>query len=66
MHITHTLTGNKRHRAEPRRFREPLMVLQVEVHAKGYEYPSESYGARQDVNYRFWRDAQIQDITEEK
>jgi hypothetical protein len=67
MSVTHTKTGAKRHRVETRWFRKPLVVLQVEVHAKGYDpgfglpYPMGT-----DVDYHYWRDAQVQDITEEK
>jgi hypothetical protein len=66
MSVTHTKTGAKRHRVETRWFRKPLVVLQVEVHAKGYEVLAHPYGMGQDVDHRYWRDAQVQDITEEK
>jgi hypothetical protein len=65
MSVTHTKTGAKRYRVEPRWFRTPLVVLQVEVHAEGYEV-TDSYGGGMDVNHCYWRDAQVQDITEEK
>jgi hypothetical protein len=69
MSVTHTKTGAKRHRVETRWFRKPLVVLQVEVHAKGFDLFTRPYGMQdvgQDVDHRYWRDAQVQDITEEK
>jgi hypothetical protein len=61
MSVTHTKTGAKRHRVETSWFRKPLVVLQVEVHAKGYDP-----GFGTDVDYSYWRDARVEDITEEK
>ena len=60
MSVTHTKTGAKRHRIETRWFRKPLVVLQIEWHAKGYSVDMEY-----DVDYKYWRDAQVEDITEE-
>jgi hypothetical protein len=65
MSVKHTKTGAERYRVEARWFRSPLLVLQVEIHAKGYE-PSNPYGFGHDVDHCYWRDAQIQDITEGK
>ena len=66
MSVTHTKTGAKRHRVETSWFRKPLVVLQVEVHAKGYDYSEPYSGGAVDVDHCYWRDAQVQDITEEK
>ena len=64
MTVKHLKTGAKRHRVEMRWFRSPLVVLQVEVNAKGYE-AAHPYGLGYDVDYCYWRDARIQDITEQ-
>ena len=65
MSVTHTKTGAKRHRVETRWFRAPLVVLQVELHAKGYSFDGPYAGMGRDVDYKYWRDAQVEDITEE-
>jgi len=64
MSVTHTKTGAKRHRVETRWFRQPLVVLQIEWHAKGYS-PGPYINTGHDVDYKYWRDAQVEDITEE-
>lgn len=64
MNVTHTKTGAKRHRVETRWFRKPLVVLQVEMHAKGHSYTA-YLGLGHNIDYKYWRDAQVEDITEE-
>ena len=66
MSVSYTKTGATRHRVETRWFRKPLVVLQIEVHAKGNEVLDHPYYTVKDVDHRYWRDAQVQDITEEK
>lgn len=61
--MTHTKTGNTRYRIQKRWFAEPLLVLQIEIHRKGYEVV-DSYGTSFDRDDCFWRDATIQDISE--
>lgn len=56
------LTGATRHRVQTRLFRSPLIVLQVELHSKGY-CVDDSYGSGRDVDYTWWRDATLEDIS---
>ena len=57
------LTGNTRYRIETRWFKEPLVVLQVEVHRKGYEtLDAYGYYETRDVDECIWRDARLQDL----
>lgn len=65
MSVTRTKTGAKRHRVETRWFRPPLVVLQVEWLAKGYTLDWLYADMSSDVDYKYWRDAQVEDITEE-
>lgn len=60
MSLTVKLTGQKRVRIQKRLFRQPLLVVQVEVHEKGYkfDYDGDSY----NVDYKYWRDAQVTDV----
>lgn len=56
------LTGNTRLRLHKRWFREPLLVLQVEVYRTGTML--ENYGSSvgsEDFNVTFWRDLRVTD-----
>ena len=61
--ISVQLTGKTRYRIETRWFKEPLVVLQVEVHRKGYE-TRDAYGyyETRDVDECIWRDARLEDL----
>lgn len=63
MSVTHTLTGRKRHRIETRLFRSHLVVLQVEIRARGFVVVD--YGYVDDVDYLYWKDAAIENLTVE-
>src|SRR5690349_2607285 len=57
-----SLTGNRRVRCQKRLFRAPVLVLQVEVRTSGYEV--DGHGGGRDLNFVWWRDAQVEDIGE--
>lgn len=59
--VIDTRTGRTRHAVRTRWFREPMMVLQVEVRSKGYE--CDPQGGGRDVDYTYWRDARLEDLT---
>lgn len=65
--IVSKLTGRTRHRHHvvPHLFGENkvLMVLQAEVHSKGYEV-LDSRGNSRDVDSLWWRDAELEDMLE--
>ena len=54
--MSETLTGNTRCRIQKRLFREPLLVLQVEVRREGYDSCAGYYG------YTVWRDTKVKDL----
>ena len=57
--MSETLTGNIRCRIQKRLFREPLLVLQVEVRREGYDG-----GSLEDhYDYCTWRDAKTTDLS---
>ena len=56
--MSETLTGNTRCRIQKRLFREPLLVLQVEVQRKGYD-PDSCAGY---YSYTVWRDTKVEDL----
>lgn len=56
--MTETLTGNTRCRIQKRLFREPLLVLQVEVRHKGYDVDR----LEGHYDYCTWRDAKATDL----
>ena len=56
------LTGNTRYRIQIRWFRSPLIVLQVQVHKKGYELTDSYPGSVIDVDEYVWRDAKLEDL----
>lgn len=60
--ITRTLTGNTRCRVVARLFRDPLLVLQVEVHRKGYEVCGPYGETTMDFDDYVWRDAKLEDL----
>lgn len=60
MAIQTTYTGKRRVRIQKRLFRQPLLVLQVEVHEKGYDF--DPAGDTYDVDYKYWRDAEVTDV----
>ena len=61
--ISVQLTGNTRYRIQTRWFKEPLVVLQVEFHRKGYEtLDAYGYYETRDVDEYVWRDARLQDL----
>jgi hypothetical protein len=47
-------------------FGEPLLVLQVEYHAKGSGFVSNHayLNYPEDVDEKYWKDAEVQDLTE--
>ncbi len=59
--LTSKLTGAVRQRPVSRLFRKPLLVLQVEVHVKGYEV-EDSRGNGRDLDYTYWRDGEVEDL----
>lgn len=59
--VFHKPTGNFRHRPQPRLFRKPLAVLQIEIRARGYEIDSDLMG--RDVDHTYWRDATFEDLS---
>lgn len=62
--ITRTLTGRLRYRTQCRSWwshSQPLVVLQVQVHAKGFRV--DEYGFTEDVDELYWRDATVGDVT---
>jgi len=61
--IVTKLTGNTRYRIETRWFKQPLVVLQVEIHRIGYEtLDAYGYYETRDVDEYVWRDARLQDL----
>ena len=56
--MSETLTGNTRCRIQKRLFREPLLVLQVEVRREGYD-PDSCAGY---YDYTVWRDTKVEDL----
>ena len=56
--MSETLTGNTQCRIQKRFFREPLLVLQVEVRREGYD-PDSCAGY---YYYTVWRDAKAEDL----
>lgn len=58
--MSETLTGNTRCRIQKRLFREPLLVLQVEVRREGYDSDPDGCGGYYD--YTAWRDARVEDL----
>ena len=60
-----SLTGATRYRVQTRMFREPIIVLQVELHSEGYCF-DESHDSGRDVDYLWWRDATLEDISRTK
>jgi hypothetical protein len=61
MAVTRKLTGKTRHRIETRLFRQPLLILQVEVHDSGYRL--DGWGGTDTVDEHYWRDATVEDMT---
>ena len=57
--MSETLTRNIRCRIQKRLFREPLLVLQVEVRREGYD-PDSCAGY---YDYTAWRDAKVEDLS---
>lgn len=58
------LTGKRRYRVQPRLFRKPLCVLQVEEYVKGTHFTPDPYdfdGHKYERTY--WRDAVVEDLT---
>ena len=60
--ITYQLTGETRYRVESRLFKDPLIVLQVQIHRKGFEVMDSYGGLSQDFDDYIWRDARLQDL----
>tara|TARA_R110000868_G_scaffold198464_1_gene444754 strand:- start:121 stop:330 length:210 start_codon:yes stop_codon:yes gene_type:complete len=60
--ITYQLTGKKRYRIETRWLKKPLIVVQVEIHRKGYEVMDSYGGMTQDFDDYIWRDARLEDL----
>lgn len=60
--ITYKLTGKTRHRIETFWFRKPLLVLQVEIHRKGFQVMDSYGGMSQDFDDYIWRDAKLEDL----
>lgn len=66
------LTGKVRHRAKPRMFRAPILVLQVEVcrpahvrHNEDYDPYGCYFGYDETVaECKWWRDATVEDLAE--
>ena len=58
--MSETLTGNTRCRIQKRLFREPLLVLQVEVRREGYDPDPDSCGGY--YGYTVWRDTKVEDL----
>ena len=58
--MSETFTGNTRCRIQKRLFREPLLVLQVEVRRKGYDPDLDSCAGYYD--YTDWRDTKVEDL----
>lgn len=63
------LTGNYRHTVEPRGFvsKKYVLVLEVEVHEKGYVEHHDDLGGRietdrRDVDTTYWRAARVEDM----
>ena len=56
--ITKTLTGRIRHRTHTSFLNDPMLVLHVEEHRKGYLPFPEGY----DVDTKVWRDATSADL----
>lgn len=61
--LTYTKTGAMRYRVHKPLFGAPLLVLQIEIHRKGFEV-MDSYGSSFDRDDTFWRDATVEDISE--
>ena len=60
--ITYQLTGKTRYRMESRWFKKPLIVVQVEIHRKGWEVMDSYGGMTQDFDDHIWRDARLEDL----
>ena len=60
--MSETLTGNTRCRIQKRLFREPLLVLQVEVRRKGCDPDSDSDSCAGYYDYTDWRDIKVEDL----
>ena len=56
--MSETLAGNTRCRIQKRLFREPLLVLQVEVRREGYDPDS----CADYYDYTVWRDTKVEDL----
>jgi hypothetical protein len=60
--ISYQLTGKARYRVHTRWFKPPLIVMQVEIHRKGYELTDSYGGTTQDFDDYIWRDARLEDL----
>ena len=58
--MSETLTGNTRCRIQKRLFREPLLVLQVEVRREGRAPDPASWAGY--YGYTVWRDTKVEDL----
>lgn len=60
------LTGNTRYRIHQRFFKEPLVVLQVEVYTKGvyYDHSDPLYYTGRPYEKTSYRDATFEDLQE--
>ena len=63
MSTMHSLTGRTRYRTYRPLFSSNKLVLQVEVHVKGYHV--DHYLLSNDIDYKYWRDATVEDVTME-
>lgn len=54
-------TGRTRYTTYNRMFRDPLIILQVEIRVQGFEYDGQSSG--HNVDYTYWRNATLADIS---
>lgn len=59
--ITTKLTGNTRYRVQPRLWKTPLLVLQVELNDSGY-CVDDSYGSGRNIDYTYWVDASVEHL----
>ena len=62
--INTKLTGKTRYRTLNNFLGKPVLVLQVEYSVTGFE--GDSYGIAHDVDYLEWRDATVEDLTEQR
>ena len=60
--ISYQLTGKTRYRVETRWFKNPLLVVQVEVHRKGSEVTDSHGNWTLDFDDYIWRDAKLEDL----